>query len=861
MAAILNGQRMVLTSRDRSMHQLFIGGTGTGKTTAMELQIRQDIVAGRGVALIDPMGALYDRTLAFCAYRKAIGCRVPEIVLCNPSAGEWVLPYNPFLRHDGDISVQVDRRVQATLRAWGQHSGDETPRLEKWLKCLYTVLVECNLTILEAAFLLDQQAHDVRTTLMTGLTDPFIRNKMEQLSRYRAGEFLEQVESVENRLMRFLCSRTMRTMMGTGINGLDFGSAMDEGHIVLVNLAPSRHFSREQQRLVGTLILTEFYETALTRQSGSRPFYFFIDEAARFVAPELGEALEQCRQKGLHFSLAFQHLEQFRQEDPRLYKAVKNNTRTKLVFAVPDREDAQELADDLFVGLAEPQIKIMHRHLSHLIEDIRQASKTTSVGNSESFGRGDSNSESRSHSAGRNWTATSAQSRGFHESAGSSFAISEATSHQRSSGRSHSVSESESNTWGYAETESESTAESRSQSQGSSRSQGVSESESSSSTTTRLPDGEITGASTGTAVDASRTSTVASSDSQTSAQAHTTGMARTHSSQETVGRSVANGTSTSVATGKTKGRSFSNSTQRGNDRSVSRSSGFGGDESQSEGRSRTRSRSQEQGHSQSTSVTDQPGVRHTPFYEEDPEHWTLEDQRWRASELVMGQQTGQCLIRTPSGKFGAATIPLPRKFYISPQLMLRFSQQFYQRCCLTPEQADQHIATRQRALLFQSDENNSDAPTPFVPISPEAVLTSGPATQPNESLPDETKSQPIWNRERGGAPTNSPKQSHGKRGPKADIENHLKTAKIIAKYGKQWMTGDNLREVCAELDQQGVPVPRNWATRSDGRSRSWGRGYENYRNLVVKAIKDKLKGAAQLELPLDEQPPQVSAAD
>ena len=841
------------------MHQLFIGGTGTGKTTAMELQIRQDIVAGRGVGLVDPMKSLYDRTLAFCAYRKAIGCRVPEIVLCNPSAGEWVLPFNPFLRHDGDISVQVDRRVQATLRAWGQHSGDETPRLEKWLKCLYTVLVECNLTILETAFLLDQHAQDVRTTLMAGLTDPFIRNKMEQLSRYRAGEFLEQVESVENRLMRFLCSRTMRTMMGTGLNGLDFAKAMDEGHIVLVNLAPSRHFSREQQRLVGTLLLTEFYETALTRESGSRPFYFYVDEAARFVVPELGEALEQCRQKGLHFSLAFQHLEQFRQEDPRLYKAVKNNTRTKLVFAVPDREDAQELADDLFVGLAEPQIKIMHRRLSHLIEDIRQSSKTTSVGSTQSFGRGDSDSRNRSQSAGRNWTAASAQSRGFHESASSSSGINEATSRQRTSGRSHSVSTSESNTWGYAETESESTTDSHSISHGTSRSHGISESASTSQTITQLPDGEISGATVGRAADTSRTSSQASSDSQTSGRAYTAGTARTHSNQETLGRSVVNGTSTSVGTGKTKGRSFSQSKQRGNDRSVSRSRGSGGDESKSQGWSQTQSRSQERGKSQSTSVTDQLGVRHTPFWEEDPVHWTLEEQRWRASELVMGQQTGHCLIRTPSGEFGAATIPLPRKFYISPQMMLRFSQEFYQRCCLTPEQADHHIAERQREILAHSGRKNCEAPNCVEDLR-DAPTRSEAAMEVDQPRPDDANQSPIWNREcPGGTREDTPKRSYGKRGPQTDMENHLKTAKIVAKFGPDWMTEDNLREVCQELDQQGVPIPKGWPTRSDGRSRSWCRGRENYRNLVVKAIKDRLKAADRQALPVDEQSPQVSA--
>jgi len=787
--------------------------------------------------------------LEYCCYRRAIGCKLPKIILCNPSDGTWVLPYNPFTRRDGDLSVQVDRRVRATLMAWGQYGSDQTPRLEKWLRVLFTVLLECGLTILEVAMLLDQHGQEVRTTFMAGLNDSFIRRKLEQLSLYRPGEFMEQIESVENRLMRFLCSRTIRNMMGIGSNGLDFAKAMDEGHIVLVNLKPSRYLSLEQQRLIGTLFLTEFYETALMRKGGSRPFYLYIDEAARFVVPELGEALEQCRQKGLHFFLAFQHLAQFRKEDPRLYKAIKNNCRTKIIFATPDREDAQELADDLFVGLAEPQIKRMRRHLSHLIEDIRQTSKTTSVGSSQSLGRGTSSSINQSQSAGRNWTTASGRSRGSHESHGSSSGMTVTTSHERSSGRSHSVSETESSSWGYSETESESTTDTDSSSRGTTHSQSLSESEGTSSTLAQSPEGELAGTTTGMAVDASRSLTTASSSSHTHSHAHTAGIAHTHSSQETFGRSVGNTTSTSISVGKSKGHNVSRNVQRGNDASNSRTRGFGHDESHSQGSSRAESQSTERGSSRNTSITDQPGVRHTPFWEEDPEHWSLEEQRWRASELVMGLQTGHCLIRTPSGEFGAATVPLARKFYLPPRSLHQFKQELYESCCLTPDEADRRIEARQRQLLSQSRQTN------ITVRDSEDPAFRARTTEPSPTPTVDQQSVPIWNREGSNS---APHIRAGKRGPKTDIENHRKAAAVVAKYGPPWVDDDNLREICEELDRLSVPIPKGWPTRSDGRSRSWSRGYENYKHLVVKAIKDRLKAAHQAESD-GRKPPQTPA--
>src|ERR1700686_5909928 len=98
--------------------------------------------------------------------------------------------------------------------------------------------------------------------------------------------------------MRFLTSGHLSRLFGSGTNALDFRRIMDEGKILLVNLQPSKYLSREQQRLIGTFVLNEFFETALTRPSGARPFYCYVDEAAQFVTPELAEALEQCRQKG-----------------------------------------------------------------------------------------------------------------------------------------------------------------------------------------------------------------------------------------------------------------------------------------------------------------------------------------------------------------------------------------------------------------------------------------------------------------------------------------------------------------------------------------------------------------------------------
>ena len=115
-------------------------------------------------------------------------------------------------------------------------------------------------------------------------------------------------------------------------------------------------------------------------------------------------------------------------------------------------------------------------------------------------------------------------------------------------------------------------------------------------------------------------------------------------------------------------------------------------------------------------------------------------------------------------------------------------------------------------------------------------MQSGPAPS--------AASKSIWNRSGSAEAADVPKALARKRGPQPDMENHEKVVKIIRAYGENWTSDDNLLEICEELDRQEVPVPKTWATRSDGVARSWSRGRHHYQYLVIKAIKDRLKAAA-----------------
>ena len=137
-----------LTDEERSRHVHIVGASGTGKSKLMESIIRQDILARRGLCLIDPHGALVDEIVAWCASRRLDHHRRIHVV--EASDPGWCVGFNP-LQLDGATapSVRVDAMVAACSQVWGGEDMNGTPRLKKTLRAVFYALATRNLTLVE----------------------------------------------------------------------------------------------------------------------------------------------------------------------------------------------------------------------------------------------------------------------------------------------------------------------------------------------------------------------------------------------------------------------------------------------------------------------------------------------------------------------------------------------------------------------------------------------------------------------------------------------------------------------------------------------------------------------------------------
>jgi len=346
-------QPILLSPEDRQAHMHVIGSSGSGKSKFLESLMRQDLKERQGFCLIDPHGTLYRDVLEYCAFKVL----KRDIILLNLSDPSHVIGFNPFRRSGrGDISVQVDRRIAATMHAWGVENSNETPTLERTLRLIYTALIERNLPFQHAQYLIDFNSQVIREAVIRQITSPLVRREWDELQLLSPKDFRNEILSAKNRLFRLLTSNTLSLFLNAKGAVLDLPEIIEQGKILLINLAPSDHLSAENAGVFGALLVNEFFEVARRRRphlgKELKPYFLYLDEFQTFVDLDITKMLDQVRKYKLFTVLAHQR---FGQLDQDLCDAVLTNCRIKAVFGGLPVESSRLMAQELFIGELDPK--------------------------------------------------------------------------------------------------------------------------------------------------------------------------------------------------------------------------------------------------------------------------------------------------------------------------------------------------------------------------------------------------------------------------------------------------------------------------------------------------------------------------
>jgi hypothetical protein len=325
-------ERPIYTSEDdRRRHMYIIGKTGTGKSQLLEEMIVQDIKAGKGVAVIDPHGDLIDGVIS-----RIPASRAEDVIYFDPSDSDRPMGLNMLeAKTEEQKHFVVTSIVGLMYKLYDpMKTGIIGPRFEHAIRnAMLTVMCEPGNTFVEVVRVLTDSAFVQE--LLPKVQDPIIRrywtDQIAQTADFHKSEVLDYIVS---KFGRFVTNKLMRNIIGQSQSSFDFRRVMDDGKILLINLAKGK-IGEENSNFLGLILVPRILIAAMSRQEIPEPerrdFYLYVDEFQNFATPDFAQILSEARKYRLNLIVANQFIGQMEEE---VKNAVFGNVGTVVAFRV-----------------------------------------------------------------------------------------------------------------------------------------------------------------------------------------------------------------------------------------------------------------------------------------------------------------------------------------------------------------------------------------------------------------------------------------------------------------------------------------------------------------------------------------------
>jgi type IV secretory pathway TraG/TraD family ATPase VirD4 len=331
-------KKIGIKEKNRRGHIYVIGKTGTGKSSLLGNMAISDIEGGNGIALIDPHGDLAEFLLKHIPQE-----RLKDVIYFNPGDLDYPIAFNPLEKIHPDFHhLVVSGLISVFRKIWSEFWG---PRLEHILRhALYTLLEYPDSTLLDVPRLLTEK--EFRFKVINSIANPHIKAFwLNEFEKYSAWLKTEAVAPILNKMGQFLTSLPLRNVIGQSKNRFHIDEAMDEGKILIVNLAKGK-LGEDNSSLLGSMLVTEIYLSALRRaripEAKRRAFYLYVDEFYTFITLSFADILSEARKYGLNLVLAHQYINQLHE---KVSAAIFGNVGTIISFRVGS-DDAEFLAKE-----------------------------------------------------------------------------------------------------------------------------------------------------------------------------------------------------------------------------------------------------------------------------------------------------------------------------------------------------------------------------------------------------------------------------------------------------------------------------------------------------------------------------------
>ena len=339
-----------IKNEDRFRHFYVIGQTGTGKSSVLQVMIRQDLKNGKGLAVIDPHGSLVEDILPFIPRERA-----DDVIYFNPADMARPLGINLL---EGETWEEKELVASEAMNIMIKLFNEEVfgPRIQDYFRngCL-TLMSDPEggaLTDIVRLFTDD----DFQKSKVRHVTNPIIRSFWEhQMAKTGQREKQEMIPYFAAKFGQFVTNTMMRNIIGQTKSGFDFFDVMQEGKILLMNLSKGT-VGEINSKLLGLIIVQKLQMGAMKRQNIPKEqrsdFFLYIDEFQNYITESIESILSEARKYRLGLIIAHQYLAQLedggggKQGQSKVKDAVFGNIGTMMSYKI-GAQDAEHMAKEM----------------------------------------------------------------------------------------------------------------------------------------------------------------------------------------------------------------------------------------------------------------------------------------------------------------------------------------------------------------------------------------------------------------------------------------------------------------------------------------------------------------------------------
>jgi len=355
-------RQVYIGNEDRMRHVYVIGKTGTGKSEFLKGLILQDIREGKGLCFMDPHGDAIEDILKLIPPERA-----EDVIYFNPSDTERPLGLNLLeAKTEDEKHFAATAVINMMYKLFDPYkTGIVGPRFEHAVRnAMLTAMYEPGSTFVEIMRILTD-ARFVQE-LLPKVQDPIIRrywtDQIAQTSDFHKSEVLDYITS---KFGRFVTNKLIRNIIGQSQSSFDLRRVMDEGKILLINLAKGS-LGEENSNFLGLILVPRVLMAAMSRvdvdMDKRRDFYFYVDEFQNFATPDFAVILSEARKYRLGLCVANQFIGQVEEE---VKNAVFGNVGTIVAYRV-GVSDAGYLAHEFTPVFGEDDLLNVERYHAYV---------------------------------------------------------------------------------------------------------------------------------------------------------------------------------------------------------------------------------------------------------------------------------------------------------------------------------------------------------------------------------------------------------------------------------------------------------------------------------------------------------------